>query len=363
MSAAETITREKLVFQTMTEFQRAGYTLWSEMAKSSVFDFIAKKTIDRIVGINQQRIIAKVVVDLDLFKKQTSIELQLISKLISGFPLLVAHSADGKNIEEETLYRRHEVSAVSLKTLSKYLQFERGTKSAKISNFAHRGGVYVNLSKEKLKAQRKSKQLDMTHLAEEIGISRHSLYKYERGESFPKIENFKRLCTILNCDNLDIPLDIFETQFKGVHEDTLKDYKQPRSKLQKEIGIYLAEKDFNVLWFKSKPFDGLSEPIMEELSSDIISKGPYPIITGVTSKNEKNDSYRFVLINSLSEFLRKKAVWFIEDDINDVESHEESSYISIVNISDLEGMALIDFIALLNKKKPKHLLRNKKRIL
>jgi predicted transcriptional regulator len=350
MSAAETITREKLVSQTKAEFKRAGYSLWSEVPKSNVFDFIAKKIDTRKISFNQRRIITKVVIDLDLFKKQTSIELQLISKLISGFPLLVAHYADRKNIEEETLYRRHNVSAISLRTLRKHLQFEGGKKSAKISKFTRRGGVYVNLSKDKLKAQRKLKKLDMTYLAEKVGISRHSLYKYEKGESFPKVDNYISLCKELDDVDLDVPLDIYETQFKGLSEHTLKDYKQPRSKLQKEVGIYLAEKNFDVLWFKSKPFDGLSEPVTDKSGSNRNLKVPYPILTGVTSQNEKKDLSRFFLVNSLSKFLRKKAVWFKEDDIDDIESPEDSLHMVVINISDLEGMALIDFIELLNKK-------------
>ncbi|MFX0086365.1 MAG: helix-turn-helix domain-containing protein [Candidatus Hodarchaeota archaeon] len=350
MSAAETVIREKLVSQSKAEFQRAGYSLWSEVPKSNVFDFIAKKTDTRQINFNQQRIITKVVVDLDFFKKQTSIELQLISKLISGFPLLIALYADRKNIEEETLYRRHDISAVSLNTLKKYLQFEGGKKSAKISKFTSRGGVYVNLSKEKFKLQRKIKKFDMTHLAERVGISRHSLYKYEKGESFPKVDNYISLCKELDNDDLDVPLDIYETQFKGLCENTLKDYKQPRTKLQKEVGVYLAEKDFEVLWFKSKLFDGLSEPIIDKPSSIKIAKVPSPIITGVTSQNEKNDFSRLLLVNSLSKFLRKKAVWFIDDDLDDMESPEDSLHMVVINISDLEGMALIDFIELLNKK-------------
>ncbi len=350
MSAAETIIREKLVSQTKAEFQRAGYSLWGEVPKSNVFDFIAKKTYTRKINFNQQRIITKVVVDLDFFKKETSIELQLISKLISGFPLLIGHYADRKYIEEETLYRRHDISAISLNTLKRYLQFERGTKSAKITKFTRRGGIYVNLSKEKFKEQRKLKKFDMTHLAERVGISRHSLYKYEKGESFPKAENYISLCTELDNDDLDDPLDIYETQFKGLCENNLKDYKKPRTKLQKEVGIYLAEKDFNVLWFKSKLFDGLSEPIVDTPSSTRIPKVPSPIITGVTSQNKKNDFSRLLLVNSFSKFLRKKAVWFIEDDLDDMESPENSLQMVVINISDLEGMALIDFIELLNKK-------------
>jgi putative transcriptional regulator len=361
MSIQETITKEKLVTQTKNEFQKAGYSLWNENFQSYAFDFIAKKPNSMNLRSSPQKIITKVLVDLDLFKKQTSIDLQLISKLISGFPLLISHSATKKHIKKGTLYRRHNISAISLRTLQMFLQYERGLESAKISRFAHRGGVYVNLSKEKFKTRRKQLQLDMTILAKKVGISRQSLYKYEKGERFPKTKYFKILSNILG-NNLDVPLDILENQFEDICQHTLRDYKQPRSQLQKEITNYLADKEFDVLWFKSEPFDGLSEPVIYQSSSKNRLDTTYPVITGVTSSNDEEDSDRLLLIKSLSKFLQKKAIWFLDDDYNniDLDTSKETSQLTVINISDLEGMGQIDFKNILNKKKSPEISRNQK---
>lgn len=361
MSIQETITKEKLVTQTKNEFQKAGYSLWNENFQSNAFDFIAKKNDLMELRSNPQKIITKVLVDLDLFKKHTSLDLQLVSKLISGFPLLISHSATGKHIKKGTMYKRHNVSAISLRTLQMFLKYERGLdSSARISQFAHRGGIYVNLSKEKFKARRKQLQLDMTILAKKVGISRQSLYKYEKGESFPKTKYFKMLSNILG-DNLDIPLDILENQFKDICQHTLKAYMQPRSQLQKEITNYLAEKEFNVLWFKSEPFDGLSKPTKESSPSKNRIDTPYPMITGVTSSN-KDDSDKLLLINSLSKFLQKKAIWFLDDDyiFENIDSSKEPSHLTVINISDLEGMGHIDFKNILDQKKNPEIKRNQK---
>ena len=350
----QTMTKEKLVTQTKNEFKKAGYSLWNENCQSSAFDFIAQKNDLMSVEQTPKKIVTKVVVDLDFFKRHTSIDLQLISKLISGFPLLISHSATQKHIKKGTLYRRHNISAISLKTLQMFLQYEKGLESAKISKFTHRGGIYVNLSKEKFKARRRQLQLDMTILAKKAGISRQSLYKYEKGESFPKIKYFKLLCEILG-NNLDIPIDILENQFDDICQRTLKDYMQPRSQLQKEITNYLADKEFDVLWFKSEPFDGLSKPVTTRSSSKDQDTS-YPVITGVTSSKEVNDSDRLMLINSLSKFLRKKAIWFLEDDnkFDGLDSSQDVTQLTMINISDLEGMGHIDFKNILNKKtKPK----------
>ena len=355
MSIQEIMTKEKLVTQTKNEFQKAGYSLWNENFQSSAFDFIAKKNDLINEKSNPKKIITKVVVDLDFFKKQNSIDLQLISKLISGFPLLISHSATQKHIKKGTLYRRHNVSAISLKTLQMFLQYEKGLESAKISKFTHRGGVYVNLSKEEFKTRRRQLQLDMTVLAKKVGISRQSLYKYEKGESFPKTKYFKILCEILG-NNLDVAIDILENQFIDICQQTLKDYKQPRSQLQKEITNYLAEKEFDVLWFKSEPFDGLSKPNTSPSPSKDQTDTIYPVITGVTSSKDDDDIDRLLLISSLSRFLQKRAIWFLDDDydLKNIDSTHEVPQLTMINISDLEGMGHNDFKNILNeKKKPK----------
>jgi predicted transcriptional regulator len=361
-SIQDAITKEQLVNDTKYEFQRAGYSLSDENIKSNAFDFIAKKDDSLDMSFKSRRIITKVSVDLDLFKKQTAIGLQLISKLISGFPLLVAHSAAGKSIDEATLYKRHDVSAISLKTLRMYLKGERGLISKKISKFAHRGGIFVNLSSERFKERRKSLQLEMTILAKKVGTSRHSLYKYEKGESFPKITNYDKLISILG-NGLDDPIDILETDYNSISEQTLRDYEKPRSKLQKEVSIYLGDKDFNVLWFKSEPFDGLSSPNPD---MDLSRKKDFnhPVITGVTSSKDNNDFDRLVLIDRISNFLKKKAIWFIEDDNDIVEKYpnpHKSNNLIVVNISDFERMPVKDFIKILNEKQLPKKLREKRK--
>ncbi|MFW9906475.1 MAG: helix-turn-helix domain-containing protein [Candidatus Thorarchaeota archaeon] len=361
MSIQETITKEKLVTQTKNEFQKAGYSLWNENFQSGAFDFIAKKNELIREKSNPQKIITKVVVDLDFFKKQNSIDLQLISKLISGFPLLISQLATQKHIEKGTLYRRHNISAISLKTLQMFLQYEKGLESAKISKFTHRGGVYVNLSKEEFKTRRRQLELNITLLAKKVGISRQSLYKYEKGESFPKTKYFKKICEILG-NNLDVPIDILENQFKDICQQTLEDYKQPRSQLQKEITNYLTDKEFDVLWFKSEPFDGLSKPITSSFPSKDKIDTIYPVITGVTSSNDENDSDRLLLIKSLSNFLQKKAIWFLDDDydLKNIDSSQNVPQLTMINISDLEGMGHIDFKNILNRKKAPKIQGNQK---
>ncbi|MFW9780218.1 MAG: helix-turn-helix domain-containing protein [Candidatus Heimdallarchaeota archaeon] len=346
MSLQKPVTKEILTDDAKIEFQQAGYALSDATIESSAFDFIAKKNHH----LTSKKIVTKVFVDLDMFKKQASIELQLISKLISGFPLVVAHAAAGKSMEDATLYRRHDVSAVSLPTLHKFLQYEKGIQVAKISQYAHRGGIYVNISKKRLKQKRKQLKLSLTILSQQIGLSRLSLYRYEKGQTSPKLSNYSTLVNALGGDDLDVPLDILETEYKALQKNPLKAFTQPHSQLQKEIDTYLKDKNFHVYWFKkSEPFDGFSAPTIDLTATKESLDADYPIITGVES-DDRNDTVRITLLNKLSHFLRKKTIWFIEDDSPEsISQSRKSRHFIVVKVSDLEQMADEDFTNLVKK--------------
>jgi len=135
--------------------------------------------------------------------------------------------------------------------------------------------------------------------------------------------------------------------------------KLARSKLQKEVASYLAEKEFDILWFRSEPFDGLSAPTSESSSPKNHERDSYPIITGVASSDEKSDSIRIDCINNLSHFLQKQAVWFKDDDETKNLNIDFSRLIT-VNISDLERMPAIDFKKLVSKRKQSITFKNLK---
>lgn len=65
----------------------------------------------------------------------------------------------------------------------------------------------MNLA-ENLKKIRKDNNLSQEQLAEQLGISRQSVSKWETGESYPEMNNILCLCDIFHCHINDL-----------VHED------------------------------------------------------------------------------------------------------------------------------------------------
>lgn len=52
--------------------------------------------------------------------------------------------------------------------------------------------------KDKIRAQRKTLHMSQEELAEAVGVSRQTIYKWENGQAQPDIENVKRLCNALH---------------------------------------------------------------------------------------------------------------------------------------------------------------------
>ncbi|MHA1206963.1 MAG: helix-turn-helix domain-containing protein [Candidatus Hodarchaeales archaeon] len=340
--------KDELLHHAKTEFLDAGYSLSDEKITSSSFDFIAKKP-GSLSPEGPIKIITRVLAELDLFKKQASIELQLIAKLIRGKPLLIAQFATGKKVEDATLYRRHNVPAISLQTLQMFLkEFSLASNTFSITKYAQRGGIYVNLSKERFIERRKRLELDIQNLAGKIGISRQSLYKYERGICSPKVDSYQRIRKIMG-DNLDHPLDFFIETSQKIETSSFKDICSPKSQLQKEVAGYLYEKDIEVLWFKSEPFDGLSLSETHDDNDKRIINPENTIITGVSSRDNEKEKNRIQLLNQLSHFLGKRAIWFV-DAIPDknTQNSKTSKFLTILSISELERMGNKEFLKLIH---------------
>ncbi len=336
MSVKANTHKNELLNSAKREFRNAGYTLSDNSINSSSFDFIAKKNENQ-TPFETKKMIIRVLAELDLFKIHTSQDLRLIAKLIQGNPLLIAKFATGKRIKPSTLYTRHEVPAISLQTLRTVLHDEVSGKGPKITKITRRGGIFVNLSTSRFIERRKQLGLDISLLADRLGISRQSLYKYEKGDSKPKLESYARIIEIMGLD-LDHPVDIFKKTDKDLDFDINEIFK-PKSSLQKEISGYLQEKGIQILWFRKELFDGMFvNEHQEEVNKSDINTGT-SIITGVTSTNEEKDNDRILLLDKLSYFLGKKGIWF-EDEESGKESKsiKTTNFFTILTISDLERM-------------------------
>lgn len=150
-------------------FKEAGFQV-SQMccSRSSCFDFAA--------GKNGKILLAKVDSDVDTFSSNDSRELRVIASRVSSASLVVSQQTHGKPLQDDTVYSRYGVFVVTEKT-AKNLALEMANPLI----FASPGGYSVEIDGKLVEKRRKELGLSIGKLAEMIGVSRRTLYGYERG--------------------------------------------------------------------------------------------------------------------------------------------------------------------------------------
>ncbi len=68
---------------------------------------------------------------------------------------------------------------------------------ASAAHFLFTEEIFMGFS-EKLKTARKANKITQQQLAEELGLSRSAIAKYETSDVLPKTKNIKRICEIFN---------------------------------------------------------------------------------------------------------------------------------------------------------------------
>jgi len=152
-----------------TLLKEAGFTV-SQMccSRPSCFDFAARKS-DKLILIKVQS-------DIDNLLPNDSVELNRISGSVSAVSLLISEKSREKPLEDDTVYSRYNVLAVTPKSFENIMIH----KSHPLIQ-AGPGGYYVEIDSGAIKRRRQELGLSAGGMAELIGISRRTLYGYERG--------------------------------------------------------------------------------------------------------------------------------------------------------------------------------------
>jgi len=137
-------------------------------SRQSCFDFAAKKR-----GIT---VLVKIASEIDGFSSSDLRELKVISSHISAAALIVSQISHGKPLEDDTVYSRNNIYVVNEKTF-KNIAMQNGNPLI----YASPGGYTVQIDGALVEHRRKELGLSTGQLASLIGVSRRTLYGYERG--------------------------------------------------------------------------------------------------------------------------------------------------------------------------------------
>jgi len=255
-------------------------------SRPSCFDFAAKK--------DGTLIIVKVQLDIDNLSGSDSLELKAISECVSAASLLIGERAREKPLEDDTVYSRYGVSAVTPKTFESIII---GKNYPLIH--AGPGGYYVEIHTEAIKERRQELGLSVGEMAEMVGISRRTLYGYERGMAKASVTAAYNLIHTLGFP-VAKPINVFEKEQRKCFLSAAK-FAIAKSKLMQKIFRKFTR--CRITAVKKAPFDFVITVPEEKMR----------IIGGVANDKEQELSKRVDEILSVSRVVGAHPILITEE--------------------------------------------------
>jgi len=268
--------------------KEAGFTVSQRCcSRPSCFDFAARK--------NETLVFIKIQPDIGNISPMDPLELTVMSERVSASSLLISEKVREKPLEDDTVYSRYNVLAVTKKTFENMML-------RKIYPLiqAGPGGYYVEIDAEAIKRTRQELGLSIGELAQMMGTSRRTLYGYERGMAKASVLAAYNLICILGIP-VAKPMNLFK-ESKNQPKRFLTTAKRAiiKNKLLQKIFRKLAR--YNVVAFKKAPFDFIID----------VKEGKMKIIGGVATNKERELDRRVNEILSVSSVVQAHPILITE---------------------------------------------------
>lgn len=219
-------------------------------------------------------------------------ELQKISGCFYAIPLIIGEKMRRKPLEDDTVYTRYDVCVITTKTLEDILL--RGLYPL---IEAGPGGYYIKLDGTLIRKRRQELGLSIGKLAEMVGISRRTLYGYEKEMAKASVPAAYKLEWILGA-----PVVQTTNKFQGPERLCFLAKARriiAKHRLLKKVFRKFTQFDFKVTSTERAPFDFIARCPEKGLK----------IIGGVADAKERNLDQRIMEVKSLGEVLGAHAVF------------------------------------------------------
>jgi putative transcriptional regulator len=241
--------------------------------------------------------------------------LATLGNFFSGASILICENTRKRPLEDDTVYSRYKVGALTLKTLEDTLLSKMGPLIE-----AGPGGYYVRLDGEKIRRKRLEKGLSIGKMAEITGVSRRTLYGYEKEMAKASVSTAYKLEWVLGVPVIK-PIDIF--QYPETSEGLLATARRiiSESRFLQFVIRKLLQFNFAVFQIKRAPFDFIAK------APEI----PTSLVGAVSHEKEKNFEIRTEEIVSISKIVEAQPI-LVSD------GQRISPNIPLINREDFEQM-------------------------
>jgi len=303
--------REEMLNAAESVLKTAGFKISGNYhSRPSCFCMVARKDPD-LVFIN-------VPLDIGKITLRDAMELHTISSHFSATPLFIGDKARERQLEDDTVYTRYDVYAVTLKTLEDVV-IRRMLPLVE----AGPGGCYVRLDGEAIRNRRMKLGLSVGKLAEQLRISRRTLYGYERGMAKASVSGAYNLEWILGVPVVK-SIDIFKPVPSDLGFFAAAKRLIIRNRFLRTVLKRLTHCHFKVAATSRAPFDFIAQPPNQNVN----------IVGGVTRRGERNIDQRAEEILRISDILRAQPLFITDGTL------VPSSDIPLINSNELEKIQL-----------------------
>ncbi|MDO8056640.1 MAG: helix-turn-helix domain-containing protein [Candidatus Hermodarchaeota archaeon] len=250
---------------------------------------------DSIVGEGDTRIAIKVSLTIDNVSTHTRDELSKICLFLRCSPLIVGERTRKSHLEDGVIHTRGSIPAITLETLRMILEEQKFP-----TVITKKGGKYVLVNGESLKAAREESNLSRGDVAEELGLSRRAIYEYERGTISPTKDVAIRLEELLDVQLIE-PLNPLQTPIAKNLADLRNEGRTVRTNLaRKTLEMFSRLGLFSTLT-EETPFDMLT------------SLRRHVLLSYLTRRLERLDEERLRFLAKLAEVLDEEPAIIASD--------------------------------------------------
>jgi len=163
------VNQAEIIGKAESALKTAGFDVSERIfSRPSCFDIAVRKE-DQLALIKTHENIGSISM-LD------ALELKTLTQHLAAAPILICEKTRHRTMEDDTTYSRYGIYAITPLTLEDITIHGNNPLVD-----ATPGGYYVRLNDEKLKQERQERGLSVGKLAEMTGISRRTIYGYEKG--------------------------------------------------------------------------------------------------------------------------------------------------------------------------------------
>jgi putative transcriptional regulator len=158
--------KSSLVDSVLSALGQSGFKVLDCRGSRSSFDVLGRR--------DELLVLVKALSNVEGLSRESALELKEVASLLQGVPVVVSQRMKSSELADGTVYDRYGVLVSNPQTLLSMVN------DAPPKVFSTRGNYCVHVDTEKLAQARARMGFTQDSLAERLGVSKQSVYRYER---------------------------------------------------------------------------------------------------------------------------------------------------------------------------------------